>query len=279
VLIAAAAGVVYLTRGATKVTVDQAVQSYRSQAKAAPAEPHVVAPAPKQGAARPASKTAKTSSGPAFRAATTSATAGFAYPASGVYTFATQGYEETDALAGQRHDYPKETSLTIRRAGCGWISHWQPLNERWEDSEICEHPAGSEMAHYTMYHEFFHRGQKEVFACPGGFVQRVNAKPGDAWTFTCASDQSRAVSRTTFVAIDTINVGGRAVRAAHMRYVITASGADSGTLTQDRWISLGPQRAMVRMLQTAKLTTKSPFGPVGYRESFRMDLKSLTPRT
>jgi hypothetical protein len=64
-----------------------------------------------------------------------------------------------------------------------------------------------------------------------------------------------------------------------MRYEITSSGADKGTLTQDRWLSLGPRRIMVREVQKANLTTQSPFGPVGYRESFRLDLESLDPRT
>src|SRR5581483_4589431 len=139
-LVALASGAVYLTRGATKVTVDQAVRSYRAQAGTPAAPPRQAAPARRQAA--PAARTAtaqKTAAKTAeTHAAPKTAPAAFAYPLSGVYSFATQGYEETDALNGQRHDYPKETSLTIRRAGCGWISHWQPLNERWEDSEICE---------------------------------------------------------------------------------------------------------------------------------------------
>jgi len=279
VLIAVASGFVYLTRGPSKVTVDQAVQTYRDQTKTTTAHPPAV-PKP----AAPVSATTRHAASAPSAATTRAASAtrtptAFPFPATGVYTFETRGYESTDALAGQRHDYPKETSLTIRRDGCGWISRWQPLNERWEESEICEHTSGSEMAHYTMYHEFFHKGQREVFACPGGLVQRVNARPGDRWTFTCASDQSKAVSRVSVVSVDTVVVGGRSVRAVHMRYEITASGADSGTLLQDRWISLGAQRVMVRMLQKANLRTKSPFGPVGYKEDFRLDLKSLQPRT
>jgi hypothetical protein len=279
-LIAVASGFVYLTRGPSKVTVDQAVQTYRDQeAKATTHAPPATAPKAVTSASGAARSVAPAGARTKPQAATTRTPTAFAFPAPGVYTFETSGHEETNALGGQRHDYPKETTMTIRRDGCGWVSHWQPLAERWEESEICEHATGSEMEHYTMYHEFFRRGQKEVFACPGGFVQRVNAKPGDRWTFDCVSDQSKAVSRTSFVSIDTVVVGGHSVRAVHMRYEITASGADSGTLIQDRWISLGAQRVMVRMLQKANLTTKSPFGPVGYKEEFRLDLKSLQPRT
>jgi hypothetical protein len=135
------------------------------------------------------------------------------------------------------------------------------------------------MAHYVMYHEFFRRGQREDIACPGGLVQKPDTKPGARWTFGCKSANTTATSRVSVVAIETIVVGGRSVRTVHMRYDITASGGNSGTLTQDRWIGLGAERAMVRMIQKANLKTQSPFGQVGYKESFRLDLKSLDPRT
>ena len=45
----------------------------------------------------------------------------------GLYTYATTGFEYTDALAGSRHDYPARTYLTIQPgAAANWSGgrHW-----------------------------------------------------------------------------------------------------------------------------------------------------------
>ncbi len=205
------------------------------------------------------------------------AAARYALPPQGVYVYATKGYEETDALAGARHDYPKQTSTTIRKGGCGWISRWQPLEERWEESEFCESAEGTRMKRYTMYHEFFQRGVREEFACDG-FVQKVGARAGDSWSLVCKSSQSTAKGRVSVVGMENVDVDGTAVKALHMRYVITVSGANRGRMVQDRWLTQQP-RVMSRMTQTADLKVASPFGDAGYKESYELDLKSLKPRT
>jgi hypothetical protein len=276
-LIAGTASVVYLTRGAREVTLGQAVEEFRSQPQATTP---IAADGPAQGAAP------KTSAAPAGSQAATKAAApaaptqkdAFAPAPEGVYTLLTDGYEETDALNGQRHTYPKETSLTARKGGCDWMNRWQPLKERWEESQFCEHPQGTEMKKYTMYHEFFRRGLTEAFDCSGGFVQKPNVKPGDSWGFTCKSEKSTATARVTVVGFENINVAGKTVRTTHYRYDIVAKGANRGKLLQERWFTDAP-RTMVRWTQSADLQTDSPFGPVGYKESFRTNLKSLQPQT
>lgn len=280
-LVATAAGAIYLTRGAREVTVDQAVDEFRSAPQVEiteetkPQRPSsAAAPGPRsKSASTPTSSTSKSAGAAPAAAPGRNA---FVDPQEGVYVYATKGYEETDALAGQRHDYPSETTMTFREGGCGWIAHWQPLKERWEDSEFCETAQGAKMQTYTMYHEFFRRGQTEKFKCDG-YVHKKGDKPGDSWTFTCSSPNSTATSKVTVVALETLNVGGRPVKTTHIRYDITAKGANRGKLTQDRWLADSP-RAMVKLVQTADLVTESPFGPVGYKEALRLDLKSLEPR-
>ena len=274
---------VFLTRGPSEVTVDDAVSNYRAEPGARQPAAEAGRPAEqKQAKQKPARKAGAVARAPEERAAPAparSAQDAYAAPRPGVYVFATSGYEETDALAGQRHTYPQSTSMTVRRTDCGWTGRWQPLKERWEENVMCEHPSGTEMARYVMYHEFFRRGQTEDFACPRSLVQRAGAKPGDRWTFQCKSRNTTATARASVVGIENVAVGGRNVRAMHLHYDITASGANNGKLTQDRWIALGSERFMVRMIQRADLKTQSPFGQVGYKESFRLDLTSLDPRT
>lgn len=279
-IVATAAGAFYLTGGAREVTVDQAVDEFRNvspvelkqEATPQPSSP-AAAPGSRSTSSAPTSSTTKPAGSVPAPAPARNA---FVDPVEGVYTYATKGWEQTDALAGQRHDYPSETSFTIRKGGCGWTTRWQPLKERWEDSEFCETPQGAKMRTYSMYHEFFRRGQREDFTCDG-YVHKKGDATGDTWTFGCKSSRSNATSKVTVIGFETIAVGGRPVKTIHLRYDITAKGSNRGTITQDRWLSDSP-RLMVRLIQKADLVTDSPFGPVGYKESFRIDLKSVDPK-
>lgn len=276
-VVAGIAGAAYLTRGAHEVSVDQAVDDFRTAPKV-----DITAETPAPSAQPATAKKAKVATGvapaqPSKKAAAPSSAAAFGPVEEGVYVYETQGYEQTDALSGQRHDYPSETSMTFKKDGCGWVTRWQPLSERWEESEFCDTAAGMKMKRYTMYHEFFRRGQREDFACDG-YVHKKADKPGDTWTFACKSPQSTATSKTTVIGYEDLKVDERVVRTIHIRYDITASGANRGKLVQDRWLLDSPRR-MVRLVQTADLVTDSPFGPVGYKESLKLDLKSLSPRT
>ncbi len=63
--------------------------------------------------------------------------AGSALPEPGVYTYATSGRESIDALDGRHHDYPGQTTITVRHDGCGAVFDWRPLAERSDDMVIC----------------------------------------------------------------------------------------------------------------------------------------------
>lgn len=278
----AGAGTWYITQGPSEVTVDQALEEFRAGTASTPApsgqapratiEPSGPAPA----GAAPASAPGAGGSATAVRPGAAAQSGGLARPEPGVSTFATSGYESTDALGGARHDYPEKTPITTTHAGCSWTSRWQPLRERWDETEFCERPDGTTMQVFTMYHEFFQRGVTERFECKDAYVMFTAMEPGRTWTFTCASSESKIVSRNTLVAYEDVNVGGTTVRAARIRYEITATGANEGTLLQERWLANEP-RSLVRITQNAKLKVASPFGPVNYTEEYRLDLTSLTP--
>lgn len=278
VLLAGIGGIAYLSRDAREVSVDDAVKNFRSNSEAAPLA--TAEPGTEPGAEKNEAADAPAQQQPGTTAAQPQQQTGPAVlppPPDGVYVYATKGYEETDALAGQRHDYPSETTITNRTAGCTWTSRWQPLEERWEQFDFCEKPEGTYMAHYTMYHEFFQRGVRDEFTCDG-FVYKRSAKPGDTWTFTCKSSNSTARSDTRVVGFEPIVVEGRTLQAMHIHYDVTATGANRGTISMDRWFTDEP-RAMLRVVQKADLEVASPFGAVNYKESFRLDAKSLEPRT
>ncbi|MGH2728364.1 MAG: hypothetical protein ACRDKS_15455, partial [Actinomycetota bacterium] len=113
-----AGGAIYLLGGPDELTVDEAVRQFRENASA---------PGP-DGVESPGSSVEPTPTSTVTRAPSakkpsttkpkgTSQSLAYTEPALGVYVYATDGYEETDALSGQRHDYPAETALTISRQG------------------------------------------------------------------------------------------------------------------------------------------------------------------
>ena len=90
------------------------------------------------------------------------------------------GFEEIDALGGARHDYPTETFLTVQPGGCGTISRWTALAERWDSQELCAGSDGMVVASYDSFHQWFGRADLQQFSCePGeGLQSRRRMEPG-----------------------------------------------------------------------------------------------------
>jgi hypothetical protein len=280
-LLVGGAGSAYLIgSGSHPLTVREAVRRYRSQLTGPARAPATTAPAAGQTAAAPS---AHPTSSP--RAAATRSSAGASSspvhpdPTPGVYVYDTSGYEETDALSGQRHDYPSKTTYTTRRDGCHWISRWQPLQDRWDETEACKTAKGITLKRYSMYHEFFRRGAREDFACgTDAIVMPWRQRSGDHWSFQCRSSRTTLTMAVSVVGFDTLSVGGRDVRAVHILYDATATGSDQGTYRQERWLE--PRTGLfLRITAEARMSVATPLGRANYREDYRIDLTSIKPES
>ena len=142
----------------------------------------------------------------------------------GLYTYATTGYETTNALAGGRHDYPAQTYLTIQPGGCDELVRWQALEQRWEEWDLC--PDGT-MSGFTSFHEWFRVANTDVWECPA--PAPIQGDPGEAWTAECTragGEETGAAAKTLayeVVGFETMTVGDEAVETLHVR--IRASSA------------------------------------------------------
>jgi hypothetical protein len=196
----------------------------------------------------------------------------------GVYAYATEGYESTNALGGARHDYPKETPVTVRKADCGFTQRWQPLQERWDESHLCRSDASFDIATFTTFHEFFQRSQEQQFTCPAGSsVYRTNAKAGETWGWRCTAAGSAIETIVTVVGTETLDIGGRAVPTVRIKYDSKLSGANRGTQLQERWLH-AESGLNVRIKTDIDTEADSPFGAVHYEEHYTITATSLTPR-
>ena len=289
-LVVSSIAVGYLRKGPEAVTIDAAVEQFHRDREAggatgtsvAPAEVAPEAgsepapggqPAPPGGAApvagRPSPTTAKAGAAPA--------------PApregEGVYPHATKGYEETDALGGSRHDYPSETPVAHRRTDCGLVTRWQPLKERWDESSFCQVDQALEIRTFSMYHEFFQKGDRQDYRCPPGSVVFDRREPaGSKWMWNCDTGTSSIDTQTTVVGTEPMTIEGVTMDTVHMHYESKLSGANEGTQIQDRWIE--PESGLVvRVKSDVTAQVDSPFGRVSYEEHYDIRMNSLKPRT
>lgn len=292
----------YLRQDPSEVTVDDALSRFReSTPDAGPA-----GAAPEPGAApttAPAVGSAPPAGGGAAGAATTapgavSSQAGAAGSSSGatrpgaattnaptmpapdgVYVYATQGYESTNALGGARHDYPAETPATMRRASCGgYTFRWEPLRERWDDSELCPDGDATSIRRFSTYHEFYQRGQQQDFTCPStSHVYRPNAPAGSTWTWQCTARDSAIDSKVTVIGIESVTVQGKEVRTSRVLYESKMTGANRGTQRQERWLDVSTGMN-VRVKTDIDAEVDAPFGTFHYEEHYTITLTSMTPR-
>jgi hypothetical protein len=266
------------------VTVDEAVQRFRTSSPSAapggsagPSPTASAAPTASAGATAAPGATAgpAASSGPS--AAAPSATprppaAGPRTP-SGVYAYATTGYETADAgIPRARHDYPAETGVTIRDVPCGSSVRWDANEDRWDDVTICTGRDHTKVTAYVSFHRFFGQSETRSYTCGGDSYLRP--PPGvRRWTFDCTTGDAHA--RTVGTVVGTETVGG--ARALHVHYDTTLTGTNQGTNPQDFWIALdGPYVLRQASEVDARVTT--PYGTITYHEQYDLVLKSRTPR-
>jgi hypothetical protein len=310
-LLLSGVGAVYLRQGPREVTVDDAVAAFRSSSSSssttatdgstAPTGTPVAGAAPEPtpasaDAGRPATPTTSSATSAAAPPPSSgrTATAASAPPApaspspapapppapqleEGVYTFTTEGYEATNALGGARHDYPRETPVTLRRTECGWTQRWQPLAERWDESLLCPSGDDVDVRRFTTFHEFFQRSQQQQFDCPpGSAVVRRGAPAGATWSWRCTAGASAIDTVVTIVGPEPVVVEGQEVPAVRVHYESTMTGANRGTQKQDRWIR--DDGMNLRIQTDIDTEADSPFGAVHYEEHYVITIASLRPR-
>jgi hypothetical protein len=204
--------------------------------------------------------------------------AGTEIPEPGVYTYATSGRESIDALDGRHHDYPAETTITVRHEGCGAVFAWRPLAERVDEMVVCPDTSGTALPRYRTYHEFFGMSDDREFECePGSLWYPSSTEPGTTWTLRCATADVEVVRTGTIIGLSEVEVGGSAVEVLTFELQDEITGASTGTT--GRVVKVVPDTGLIVELSMAvDVQNDSPVGDVHYLELYRLQLTSLTPR-
>lgn len=200
-------------------------------------------------------------------------------PPAGVYVYATDGQDSIDLLGGSTHTYPAETTLTITHTECGVRQRWQPLEERWDDEEVCASDAGRERRTLDTHHEFFGITDDQAFRCEAGYLLLpADPEPGRTWSTSCRSGDTVLTGTGEVVAVETRQVEGEAVETVHVRVQEESTGANVGPSRDDYWLRAS-DGLLIERVSTVATRSDSAVGAAAYEERFTLRLTSLTPRT
>jgi hypothetical protein len=267
------------------VTVDEAIDRFRSTSPTpgatgapttTPTEPGPHATASDGGPAASAPPGAPTEPTDASHAP--GVTVGMHTP-EGVYVYATTGYETADAhVSTARHDYPKQTTVTVRHVPCGESVRWDATEDRWDDVTICVEAHATRVTAYQSYHRFYGHAETRDYTCTGTNWFRPPAGT-TRWAFDCTAPNAKTHTDATLQGTENVRLGdGTTTRALHVHYATTLTGSNRGTNPQDFWIAVdGPY--VVRQASRVDADVDTEFGPtIGYHEEYDMVLSSRTPR-
>lgn len=267
----------------TPLTVDAVVERYRAMTSTSPDLAESTA------SGSPVASTATDDPAPVGRSAPAQHQVGGASapdpaeassqrPPTGVYLYATSGFEDI-SIAGGHHTYPDRTTMTVMPASCGVDVRWDVFEERWDRWTLCTPGHALELRSFETYHEFFGQVEHRSYECvPGTDFRPQSSTPGTRTSGRCESRGAVVELTATVVSIEDVIVGSTNVAAVHVRVDETLTGDTRGTRFSDSWYAVADGLLLRRTAET-DVHTESVFGSTHFTEELRLDLTSLEPRS
>jgi hypothetical protein len=193
----------------------------------------------------------------------------------GVYVYGTRGSEQTDALTGVTHRYPRRSAITVTSDPCGVRLRWDVLEGRSTAWTYCVSGRTWELARQDERHTFFGRTERTTYVCDDAPV-RPTSGPG-TYELSCSTDGVREQGTIEVLAPERIRVAGESVTAERVRKRSRFTGDTSGTALHELWLD-ARSGIPVRLVMVSRTTSDSPIGDVRYEERVALRLLSLQPR-
>lgn len=194
----------------------------------------------------------------------------------GVYVYATDGYEKTDALTGVTNRYPSRSTIIVTRDACGYRMRWDVTDGRSTTWTVCTGPDGWTLASQDERHTFFGRTERTTYTCVDTPFRPLSLDPGVVFTVRCqtASSQERGTGRV--VGRETLRVGDVESETIAIERSTRLSGKARGVTTHEVW--LARTGVPVQLVMRTETVNDSPVGEVRYEEAVSLRLESLEPR-
>ena len=204
-------------------------------------------------------------------------TGGASTIAPGVYVYATDGSERTDALSGVTHRYPRTSTITVSGAPCGVRLRWDVLRGRSTTWTVCT--GASDWLERSRYerHTFFGVTEETTYTCTGKPFRPAGDRPATTFTVDCSTGKATERGPGRVVGRETVRVGGTRVPAVQVRTTTSFSGDTTGSATYDFWLARDTGLP-VRIDMVSRTTNGSLIGDVHYDERVSLRLASLVPR-
>lgn len=195
----------------------------------------------------------------------------------GVYVYATEGSEHTDALSGATHRYPHTSTITVSGTPCGARLRWDVLRGRTTTWTVCSGTATwMERVRYER-HTFFGVTEETTYTCTDTPFRPAGDRSGTTFAVHCSTGQAHERGPGRVVARETVDVAGRPVSAVHIRTETSFTGDTTGSATYDFWLSRDTGLPL-RIGMISRTTNRSLIGDVHYEERVSLRLTSLVPR-
>ena len=194
----------------------------------------------------------------------------------GVYVYAMDGYEKTDALTGVTHRYPSRSTIAVAATDCGVRLTWRALEGRSTEWVFCVGNDGWELRSQDERHTFFGRTETTTYVCENTPI-RPEAATMSSWSVTCSADDVEERGVVRVVGLGTERVGSRHVSVERVRKTTSFTGATRGT-SRYEFVFDSRTGVLVRLTMVSRTTNDSAVGPVHYEEDVALRLTSLEPR-
>ena len=188
-------------------------------------------------------------------------------PPEGVYRYDTDGWEEVDVPGGHRR-FPRETTQTVVHTRCGHTVRWDPMEERWDENDLCVRDGVPQPAAFRTYRSFFGRAVRQNFSC-----EPTRAPAGALWGARCESEDSTMTIVARDLGTKTMRVAGEDVEVRGLGVDATLKGANSGNRRAQLWHAT-VNGLMVHTEVSTDFEVDGPFGRVDYRERYTLHLLS-----
>lgn len=181
-----------------------------------------------------------------FRASSSRSTRTAVGPAAGVYRYLGSGFYELTApvLGKDRRDIPSTVPAVLVHAGNCWELTVRFFQQHSWMARYCERAGdGLIMEHWKSTNVYFGREVEWSFACTPANLTREGMKPGDSWKQLCKprgetpADTPAKTATVEFVGFEDLTIGGKSVRARHIRRTVRTEGRQAGLTTRDLWFS------------------------------------------
>lgn len=172
-------------------------------------------------------------------------------PQTGVYVYATDGWERV-STGNVTHHYPASTTLTVTDIACGLRFRWDALAGRYAQLDVCRTAGGWQLQHYVDSHKFLYVQDVHDYACSGFPSVVCRTESGDVLTSTVEP-----------------------VSAGHVRVTQEATGKSLSVGVIEAWLLPNGLPRRVTVEDTGSQTVLG--AKVTYTESAEFTLTSSTP--